>query len=215
MEENNNQNNSYNYSEHSIIIAWFSKFIEWGNNNLTFSQWFFKTSKRIFIKLEIMMLLLILICLGLLLTIRHFPHWLGVLISILLIQRVLEFFIVYSRNFIFNRGRIFSQFDNIQRRGEWLVTMFAINIIQIVIIFAIWYQMISNSIAGSFSQSLHVVNSLYFSFITFVTVGYGDIYPINPLAKIVVIGQVALTFYIMVIVVNGLISMHFNHHIQS
>jgi len=210
MEQKNN-----NYSEHSLIISWFSRFIEWGNNNLTFSRWFFKTSKKIFMKLEIMMLVMILICLGILFSIRHFPHWLGIFVCILLIQRVLEFFIVYSRNFIFNRGRIFSQFDNIQRRGEWLITMFALNVLQIILIFATWYKMISLAIPGAFSHSLSALDSIYFSFITFVTVGYGDIYPINSLAKIVVIGQVALTFYILVIVVNGLISMHFNHHSEN
>jgi len=45
--------------------------------------------------------------------------------------------------------------------------------------------------------------------ITFITVGYGDIIPLSALAKSIVMLQVALTFYTLVIVVNGLISIHF------
>ena len=199
-----------NDPEHSFIVSLSSRFIEWGNKYLTLSQWFFKKSKNIFVDLEIMMVIVTTTCLILLCVIEYLPYWLSIVISILLFQRVLEFFIVYSRNFIFNRGRIFSAFSNSQNRGEWLITMFGFNVFQIIFIFALWYRVISKIDPTAFSHPLSVLNSIYFSFVTFVTVGYGDIYPVSSLAQIVVIFQVALTFFILVIVVNGLISIHFN-----
>lgn len=202
---------STHYSEHSSIISGFSRFVEWGNKYFTLAQWIFKKADhQIFVKVESMMVVITAICLVLLIVIQHLHHWIGIVVCILLIQRVFEFFIIYSRNFIFNRGRIFSIFSNSQKRGEWLITMFALNIMQLLLIFAIWYQMISLIDPQAFSQPLHVINSIYFSFVTFITVGYGDIYPISSLARLVNIGQMALVFYTVVIVVNGLISIHFN-----
>ena len=157
-----------------------------------------------------MMIVITFVCFGLLLTIQYVPYWLAIIVCVLLIQRVLEFMIVYSRNFIFNRGRIFSIFHNHQKRGEWLIVMFALNVVQLIFIFAIWYQMISIANPEAFSHPLRVLDSLYFSFVTYITVGYGDIYPVSSLAKIGTIAQMSLFFYTLVIVINGLISIHFN-----
>jgi len=205
MKENNLPN-----SDHSFILPLASGFVEWGNKNLTLSHWFFRKSKNVFIKLEAMMIIVTVICIGLLFYIRYLPIWVGILISILLIQRVLEFLIVYSRNFIFNRGRIFLQFNDQQKSGEWLIIMFGLNIVQVLFVFSIWFQMISYINPMAFSQQLFPINSLYYSYVTFVTVGYGDIYAISPLAQGVAIGLMAFTFYTLVIAVNGLISVHFN-----
>lgn len=201
--------------EPSFIIPLFSNFLEWGNKNLTLSKWFFVKNKHIFVKLELMMIAISLICVWLLFYIRYLPHWLGIIISILLIQRVLEFFIVYSRNFIFNRGRVFLHFNDNQKSGQWLITMFGLNVIQILFVFAIWFQMISILNPAAFSQELFALNSLYYSFTTFLTVGYGDIYAKSSFAQMAVIGQMAFAFYTIVIVVNGLISVHFNNKNKS
>jgi hypothetical protein len=195
--------------EKSLVIGAFRRLIEFGNEWFTLSHWIFKSGENIFYKLEVMMIVITLICIGILGTIHLFPCWVGVIISIFLVQRIIEFLIVYSRNFIFNRGRIFSHFIDPQRRGQWLVLMFSINIIQIVLIFSIWYRFISIINPESFSKALSIVDSLYFSVITFLTVGFGDITPVSSLAKGFVIFQVILTFYTLVIVINGLISIHF------
>lgn len=209
------EKNKTNSFEKSFIINVFSNFIEWGNNNLTLSHWFFNKNKNIFIKLELMMVIISFICVLFLIFIRDLPIWVGVIVSILLTQRVLEFFIVYSRNFIFNRGRVFLYFKDSQKSGQWLITMFGLNVIQILFIFAIWYQMISSFNPEAFSQQLFALNSLYYSFTTFVTVGYGDIFAKSSLAQLVVISQMAFTFYTLVIVVNGLISVHFKNTRKS
>jgi hypothetical protein len=154
-----------------------------------------------------MMVVMILMCLGVLLFIERFPYWLGATVSILLIQRIAEYLIVYSRNFILNRGRIFSHADKLQR-GQWLILMFFMSLIQINIIFAIWYRFLSLNIDGAFSKTLSVLDSFYFSVVTFFTIGYGDIVPLASLTKILAVAQGILAFYTFVIIVNGLISIH-------
>ncbi|MBU0577304.1 potassium channel family protein [Patescibacteria group bacterium] len=193
----------------SLIISIFSWLVDFGNKWLTLSHWIFRSGKNIFLKLEIMMLVLTAICIALLITIHQLPYWLAFVIAILLIQRVLEFVIVYSRNFILNRGRIFSEFHDMEKRGQWLILMFSLNIIQIILIFAIWYRLISFLDPSAFSSSLNILDSFYFSIVTFLTVGYGDITPLTALPKVLVITQAILTFYTIVIVINGLISIHF------
>ncbi len=196
-------------SKNSFLLPFLSNLIERGNNWFTITSWFFKPNRKIFFELEILMLLLTAICIGVLFFIHLFPLWLEVVVGILLIQRPIEFLIVYTRNFIFNRGRIFTDFEDAQRQGEWLILMFMLNIIQITIIFAIWYHLISILDLSSFNQSLGVLDSIYFSVINFLTIGFGDIAPISTWAKSVVLIQNIFSFFTLVIVINGLISIHF------
>jgi hypothetical protein len=192
-----------------MIVDYFSRFIEFGNRWFTLSNLLFSSGEHIFRKLEGMMFVVTIFCVILLLTIHQFPYMAGLIICVLLIQRVVEFLVVYSRNFIFNRGRIFSEFTDPKRMGQWLILMFSFNIIQIILIFAIWYRAISFWAPESFSRALSILDSLYFSVVTFLTVGYGDIIPKSDLAKGLVILQLILTFYTIVIVINGVISIHF------
>lgn len=47
-----------------------------------------------------------------------------------------------------------------------------------------------------------IINSMYFSVITFLTIGYGDIYPTSIISKIVVISEVIGMFYLMYVGFN-------------
>lgn len=197
----------------SYVTYYFSRFVKWGNNWLTLSHWFFKESRYIFRKIEIMMLIITTLTIGLLFSVHILPHWMGLTVCIVLVQRIVEFVIVYARNFIHNKGRIFTHFENPTRRGEWLLIMFTFNVIQIVFIFALWYRFISLNNPDAFSTSLSVLDSLYFSAITFLTIGFGDIVPLATMPKLLVLFQGMLTFYILVVVINGLISIHFGRKV--
>jgi len=131
------------------------------------------------------------------------------LLAILLIQRVAEFFFIYSRHFIFNEGIIFSQFGSANELGRWLIVMFGLSLAQVTLVFAIWYQLVSWLDGAAFSQPLDILGSLYFSLVTFLTIGYGDVVPVSDLARLLVIAQGLLTFYTLVIVINGMITIHF------
>jgi hypothetical protein len=169
----------------------------------------FKPNRYIFRNIEIMMLIITGMTILFLFTLHLFPQKLAALISILLAQRIIEFVIVYSRNFIHNKGRIFTHFENVTRRGEWLIIMFSLNVTQITFIFATWYRYLSIVNPFAFGQELSAFDSLYFSAITFLTIGYGDITPISVFPKFLVLLQGAITFYTLVIVINGLITIHF------
>lgn len=192
----------------SFLVKAFTGVIEFGNRYFTLGGALFRKDKNnIFVKIEMMMIAMVLLCAAILFFIDRFPFWLGVAICILLFQRLVEYLIVYSRNFVLNRGRIFSHADKLQR-GQWLIIMFFMNLVQINIIFAIWYRFLSLNISDAFSKTLSVLDSFYFSVVTFFTIGYGDIVPLLPLAKILAVVQGITAFYTFVIVVNGLISIH-------
>jgi hypothetical protein len=49
----------------------------------------------------------------------------------------------------------------------------------------------------SFSQPLSVISSLYFSLVTFATVGYGDIYPSENVGRLFVSSEIAVAFFVI------------------
>jgi hypothetical protein len=193
----------------SILVTRYGNFIEFANRYLTLSKYFIKGDKDVFYRIERMMLGIMLFSIFVLLTLHLMPEWLAITLAILFTQRVFEFVIVYSRNFIFNRGRVFTDFKDASQQGQWLIMTFSLNILQVVLVFSIWYRLIALLDPSAFLGDMSTLNSLYFSVVTFLTVGYGDIIPLSALAKILVLIQTALTFYTLVIVVNGLISIHF------
>lgn len=192
-----------------MLVDSYRECIEYANRHFTLSKYLIRGDHDVFYRIEKMMLWVMLFCMTILLTIHLMPRWLAISIAVILFQRIVEFIVVYSRNFIFGLGRIFTDFRDAQRQGEWLIMMFSLNIIQVIIVFSIWYRLIALINPGAFFGEMTVLNSVYFSVVTFLTVGYGDILPISSLAKILVLMQNVLTFYTLVIVVNGLISIHF------
>ncbi len=194
---------------HSFIVHSFTRMIDWGDDWLVMSHWFFRQDEDIFRKIEILMLSMALFCFGLMFSIPWIPPLFYPLLILFFIQRILEFVIVYSRNFILKRGRVFSHFHSDQARGVWLIIMFSLNVTQIVMVFGMWYQVLNLMDPASFTKVLGTLDSLYFSAVTFLTIGFGDIAPVGVLAKLSVIVQGAITFFVVVIVVNGLISTHF------
>lgn len=51
-----------------------------------------------------------------------------------------------------------------------------------------------------FSKTLDPISSLYFSLVTFATVGYGDFYPDSPLAKLLVCTEIIIALFILAVV---------------
>lgn len=205
------------FHHHSFIVRAFSAFVEWGNEWLTLSHWLFKPGKLIFVRIEAMMLVITAFCIGLPFWIEKIPSYLYPVLIAFFVQRIVEFVIVYSRSFILKRGHVFSnaQFQSEQRRGEWLLLMFSLSALQIVMVFASWTRMISFLDPGAFTYPLGGMDSLYFSAMTFLTVGYGDIVPNSVLAKLLVLLQGGLMYFTLVVVVNGLNSAHFGNRKSS
>lgn len=193
----------------SILVDGLSSAVDFANKHFTLSKYLIRGDRDVFYRIEKMNLWAMAICVAMLMTLHYMPRWLAITLAIILAQRVFEFVIVYSRNFIFGRGRVFTDFKDPQKQGEWLIMMFSLNIAQLIVIYSIWYRLLSLTDPSAFIGKLTVLNSVYFTVVTFLTVGYGDISPVSALAKILVMTQGALTFYTLVIVINGLISIHF------
>ncbi|MBN2307110.1 two pore domain potassium channel family protein [Candidatus Peregrinibacteria bacterium] len=195
----------------SLLISNYRSFIDFANKHFTLPKYIIRNDKDIFYQIEKMMLTILVLSIVVLCTLHLMPEWLAVALAILLVQRVFEYVVVYSRNFIFHRGRIFTDFKDPAQQGEWLIMTVSLNLLQLIITFSVWYRLLGLLEPASFIGDMSIINSVYFSVVTFLTVGFGDIVPVSSLAKILVLFQTALTFYTLVIVVNGLISIHFRN----
>ena len=192
----------------SWLLALFSGVMEWGNRWLTRSGLFLKDG-AIFVKLEMLLALGTVFCVSALFWIHLLPPTGAMVLALLLVQRPVEFVVVYCRNFILNRGRIYSHFPDENIRGQWLLIMFGLNILQLLFVFATWYRLISLQNPAAFNHPIGVLDSLYFSVVTFITIGYAEVFAETALPKILVILESLSFFFTLVVVINGLISLHF------
>ena len=87
-----------NKAEQSILVNLLSRFLEFGNKRFVLSSYIFKSDENIFHKLEGLIFIITLFCIGLWLWLDYIPVSISIVIAYLLIQRVIEFVIVYSRN---------------------------------------------------------------------------------------------------------------------
>lgn len=195
----------------SIIIKAFGAATEFGYKYLTIGGLFFKNDPHVFVKLEAIMVVLIAVSIGVLVGLEYMPFGLALVCCILLSQRILEYVIVYSRNFIFNRGRIFTHFSDSSTLGQWVILVFFLNVIEIIVVFAVWYRFFFLFFDRAFSQAITftVMDSLYLSMTTFAMVSFGDIIPTAYFTKTFVMIESMLIFYTIIVVINGLISVHF------
>ncbi len=90
-----------------------------------------------------------------------------------------------------------------------LLLLLAAIITIILISFAIDYLCVSEIFPGAFSgldleQSLllRFADLLYFSIVTFTTVGYGDITPVNLLAKLISVFEMVSSFIVIMFVIS-------------
>lgn len=194
----------------TLFTRFFSKLIELGNYNLTVTGLFLRKDKDVFAKIEILTLILTCFSALALFWIDDLSFLVGLFVCLVLAQRVLEYLIVYSRNFIFGAGRVFTNFPDKDSLGPWLIIMFLINLMQVVLSFAVCYRFLSVNFPDSFSQNIGAIDSFYISMVTFFTLGFGDIYPVGSIAKLLVAFESFLSFYTFLIVINGLITMHFS-----
>ena len=80
---------------------------------------------------------------------------------------------------------------------------FFINFMEISFSFGMLYLTGDQHIPGFFSQNFDSgLHAVFFSFITSATVGYGDIYPIHPLARVLVLSQVVFSFIFIGVIFN-------------
>lgn len=86
--------------------------------------------------------------------------------------------------------------------------MTLINILEIIICFAFIYSYIddSNMVPGriifSTGHTLTDLQTIYFSFVTSATIGYGDIAPVDPQVIKLVVVQIMLSLFFLVIVIT-------------
>jgi hypothetical protein len=99
------------------------------------------------------------------------------------------------------------------------IILVLLNFLEINITFATIYETLTRVYSGSFlvphGQSMvDPLTAVYFSFITAGTIGFGDISPATHLAKLVVIGQITLSFIFVVLFISYFTG-RFTHFIHS
>jgi hypothetical protein len=91
--------------------------------------------------------------------------------------------------------------ESVQPRRS--LALLFLNFFEIVFDFAFMYAYFEMRIPNFFTRDLHGgIDSIYFSFVTAATVGYGDIAPLASLAEKLAIAQISLTFIFVGLFLN-------------
>lgn len=126
-----------------------------------------------------------------------FNHHASPVLMVLVVYLMLET-VLYLTSIIF----LSSEFTPTISYRRSIIGIF-INFLEISMSFAMLYLAGDYYYEGFFSQRFDSgLHALFFSFITSATVGYGDIYPIHPIARILVLSQVILSFVFIGLIFN-------------
>ncbi|MET8769473.1 ion channel [Streptomyces sp. NPDC004658] len=73
-----------------------------------------------------------------------------------------------------------------------------------LVLFASGYYLLERAVPGSFNEHLTRTDALYFTFTTFTTVGFGDIFAVSRTGRVLVMCQMACTLLIVGLAVRVL-----------
>jgi ion channel len=131
---------------------------------------------------------------------KHSYYWAGALVLI----SITKIFLLVSHTF----KKLDSLIENNHSFNHLLLLLGAIITI-IVISFAIDYLCVLEIYPKAFSgiQSeapllFRFTNLLYFSIVTFTTVGYGDITPVNSVSKLITVFEMITAFIVIVFIIS-------------
>lgn len=94
------------------------------------------------------------------------------------------------------------QFSPVVSYRRSLVSIF-INFLEISLNYGVIYLAAAQNFPGFFNQPFDSgLHAVYFSFITSATIGYGDLFPVHSLARIMVLSQVLFSFVFIGVIFN-------------
>jgi hypothetical protein len=95
-----------------------------------------------------------------------------------------------------------TQFSPIISYRRSLISLF-INFFEISLSYGLLYMAGEQIFPGFFNHTFDSwLHPVYFSFITSVTIGYGDLYPVHKLARFLVLSQVVFSFVFIGLIFN-------------
>jgi len=131
---------------------------------------------------------------------EHSQYWAGILVII----AVTKIFLLVSHTF----KKLDSLIENNHSFNHLLLLLGAVITI-IVISFAMDYlcvlEIYPNAFSGIQIDSpllFRFTNLLYFSIVTFTTVGYGDITPVNSISKLITVFEMVTAFIVIVFIIS-------------
>jgi len=79
-------------------------------------------------------------------------------------------------------------------------------LVKFICLFAGTYLLISHFDSGAFNEPLTHISALYFTIVTFGTVGFGDIAPQSDLARLLVSAQIIIDFVFIAAIIRALVA---------
>lgn len=137
----------------------------------------------------------------------HVP-FAGVFSALAILAGILLFIIVFT-----DTCKI--QAEIISNPAKLLITYWLLSFISIIIGFSSLYVELIRQNPHHFKGIADGMSAMYFSVVTFATVGFGDVFPVSVTAKFIVISEIIVSIVLLPITIGTSIAWFINHKIKQ
>lgn len=124
--------------------------------------------------------------------------------------RIFQIIALNSMTLLFGSGLLAPEVTG-QTRSRWHFVAILFSIIDGLLIFGFLFWFLNQQYAILNIRSDQWIDHFYFSMVTMISVGYGDIVPVTPLGKVLALSEAVFGIFLFVFLVNSALTRYQRH----
>lgn len=148
-----------------------------------------------------------------LITVNFFWEPAGWMLVVLGVSRILQIISINSMTLLFDFHLLDTSSIKDRDRARWHFVAILFSIADILLLYGFFFYFFNRLYRILSIPAEHFFDHFYYSMMTIMTVGYGDIVPITPLGKFLALSEIFVGVFLFVFLVNAAVS-RFQRHLE-